>query len=173
MNEDDNREEKFILEQKINELQKISQSEAKAILQVAEEEVRDFLEGFSLAEEEAVTEEVDKLLNEIDSKSIISDKFVDERQMKLEEALRKCMLVFTKQKIRNFAADIPIAKSVSIGAAESSGDDTKRSESNVAKRSSQSAADALMIQMLQKKVSTLKKNIELSDQKARSVNLQW
>lgn len=165
----DDDEEAINLDDKISYIQSISQSEAKNVLQSAEEEVRDFLEGFSLTEEEAVVEEVDKLLAEISSQSDMSARINEDRHLKLESALRKCMLVFTKQKVRDFAAaDVDVVPR--IAALPSSVDETKKVEP---KRTGTSAADALMIQMLQRKVVSLKKNIELSDQKARTVNLQW
>lgn len=158
------------LDDKISYIQSISQSEAKNVLQSAEEEVRDFLEGFSLSEEEAVVDEVEKLLTEISSQSDMSARINEDRHLKLESALRKCMLVFTKQKVRDFAAaDVDVPPRIAA-LPSSSVDETKKAEP---KRTGTSAADALMIQMLQRKVVSLKKNIELSDQKARTVNLQW
>lgn len=163
------------IDDKISELRATTQSQANSLLKQAEDEVRNYLQNFSTADEEAVENEVEELLKEINQKPDLSAQLKDEMHARMQTALRKCMLVLAKQKVRDVAAEADLISPIASKAATAKEAIVveKTADISTTKRSGTSAADALMIQMLQKKVASLKKQIEVSDQKARTVTLQW
>jgi ribosomal protein S13 len=171
-------EEEINVGRKLEEIRSIIPSDANEVLSRAALEVNQQLAEFSVDEEEKVVNEVDELLEELTNKPDLSSTLKSEFHNKMQEALRKCMNVMMKQRMALLGDDDEDDMKTTM---TNSGGSTGASSSSPPKQplpgtkraKEQSNADALMIQMLQKKTMNLKKNLDLSEQKARAVTTQW
>lgn len=143
--------------------------------------VKNYLAGLDWREEDAIEREVAEILEDVDNRqSTIAEEMRAQFQQRMATALRKCMMIISKQKVTEYVASrdegddeardqfdvegapLSITKPGSISSSTSGGPSSLDNHT-----------EGMVVAMLHKKTAGLKKQLELAEQKARSATLQW
>jgi hypothetical protein len=154
----------------INTNKEISQNLYEALQQ---QEIKLHTE-LDLVEEEELGKEIEELLTKIENQNI-AESFKQQVREKITKVVQKVADVTTNKikPIFDEQFDFQPPPKAPETSDEKRDTSTTNDAAATTKSSAEKIGDSVAMVMMQKKLATLKKELEVSDQKARSVTLQW
>ncbi len=129
-----------------------------------EHEIKAGINDLNWADEEEIANEIASILRKLEE-SNVANTIKNAYNKKVEVSTARLAKLFEKQKLMTLAEDVDESLNEILG--------NQLQQSNKGDDNGSSHKDNVVQMMLQKKIVNLKKQLDMSDQKARSATLQW